>query len=295
MLRDFFASPNFLALLRFWDSARAGANRPDWNGELSSIPADLLPRLVIVERHKTLTYRYLGIEKKRQFGRDPTGATIAATLSPEYAAYITDLIETSLAGAAPVFSCSILHRDNLIKRTGRLVAPFTLRGSPSPTLIMSAHLVAGDEFKVTEVVEPGGVLETERVRIAGVPAVCARLEEIGRYHQLSQAMPDRGLAKEWDRIAASLGPGCSCGCGGLGTHARRTQQTEGGDESVSLGCDLPHHPRTSSAASLALDLQGFDAGKKVTGRKRHTLADTLVRGGTPEGEQLSELTKCPLK
>src|SRR5882724_4727369 len=177
MLRDFFASPNFLALLRFWDGARAGRAVPDWTGDLADIPANLLQRLVIVERREALTYRYLGILNQRQFGRDPTGATVAETLSAEYAAYLTDLVESTLAGAAPVFSCSILRRDDLIKRTGRLVAPFTLRGSPAPCITMSAHLEAGNEFKVTEVVEPGGVLETERVRIAGVPAVCERLEE----------------------------------------------------------------------------------------------------------------------
>ena len=208
MLRDFVASPNFLALLRFWERARAGTTVPDWNGELSSIPAHLLQRLVIVERRETgLVYRYLGTHNRRRFGRDPTGATIAETLSAEYAAYLTDLIETVLAGAAPVFSCSILRQGSLVRRTGRLVAPFTLRGSIPPRLIMSAHLEAGDEFKVTDVVESGGVLETERVRIAGVPAVCARLDEIGRYHKLSQAVADRSLAKEWDRIAAGLGAG----------------------------------------------------------------------------------------
>jgi hypothetical protein len=208
MLRDFFASPNFLALLRFWDSARIGAAVPDWNGKLSSIPAHLLQRLVIVERRKAaLVYRYLGTHNQQRFGRDPTGASIAETLSAEYAAYLTDLTESVLSGAAPVFSCSILRQGGLIRRTGRLVAPFTLCGSAPPRLMMSAHLEAGDEFKVTEVVEPGGVLEIDRVRIAGVPAMCTRLEEIGRYHKLSQAVPDRSLAKEWDRIAGSLGVG----------------------------------------------------------------------------------------
>jgi hypothetical protein len=208
MLRDFFASPNFLTLLRFWDGARAGRAVPDWDGDLAAIPANLLPRTVIVERSgEALTYRYLGTYNKNQFGRDPTGTTIAETLSPEYAAYLADLTAAALAGATPVFSCSVLHRDNLVKRTGRLVAPFTFRGSPSPSVVMSAHLEAGDEFKVTEVVEPGSVLETERMRIAGVPDMCARLEEAGRYHRLSRGVPDRGLASEWDKISASLGAG----------------------------------------------------------------------------------------
>jgi hypothetical protein len=207
MLRHFFASPNFLALLRFWEGARAGRVVPDWNGDIAAIPANLLPRIVIVERREAVIYRYLGSLNKRQFGWDPTGATVAETLSPGYAAYLTDLVETALTGAAPVFSSSVLHQDDLIRRTGRLVAPFTLQGSPAPCVTMSAHLEAGDEFKVTEVVEPGGVLETERIRISGVPDMCARLEEAGRYHQLSRAVPDRSLASEWDRIAAKLGAG----------------------------------------------------------------------------------------
>src|SRR5882762_4273631 len=177
MLRNFFASPNFLALLRFWDDARAGRAVPDWTGDLAAVPANLVQRLVIVERREALIYRHVGILNQRQFDRDPTGATVADTLSAEYAAYLADLTDSALAGAAPVFSSSILRRGDLIKRTGRLVAPFTLRGSPAPCLTMSAHLGAGNEFKVTEVVEPGGVLETERVRISGVADVCARLEE----------------------------------------------------------------------------------------------------------------------
>ena len=180
---------------------------PDWNGDLATIPASLLSRIVVMERREALTYRYLGILNKARFGSDPTGATVAETLSPEYAAYLTDLVETVLAGGAPVFSSSVLHQDNLIRRTGRLVAPFTLRRSAAPCVTMSVHLEAGDKFKVTEVVEPGGVLETERIQISGVPDVCARLEEARRYHQLSRGMPDRSLASEWAGIAAKLGAG----------------------------------------------------------------------------------------
>jgi hypothetical protein len=207
ILRDFFTSPNFLALLRFWEGARAGRVVPDWNGDLAAIPTSLLSRIVVMERREALIYRYVGILSKTRFGRDPTGVTVAETLSPGYAAYVADLVETAVVGGAPVFSSSVLHQDNLIRRTGRLVAPFTLRGSAAPCVTMSAHLEVGDEFKVTEVLEPGGVLETQRIRISGVPDVCARLEEARRYHQLSRAVPDRSLASEWSGIAAQLGAG----------------------------------------------------------------------------------------
>jgi hypothetical protein len=82
MLRDFFASPNFLALLLFWEGARAGHVVPDWNGELAAIPAGLLSRIIVMERRETLIYRYLGALPKMRFGRDPTGATLTETLSP---------------------------------------------------------------------------------------------------------------------------------------------------------------------------------------------------------------------
>ena len=96
MLRKFFASPNFLGLLRFWDESRAANGVPDWNGELSAIPADLLPRLIIVQRRDALTYHYVGAENVAQFGRDPTGRSISETLSREYADYISDIIESTL-------------------------------------------------------------------------------------------------------------------------------------------------------------------------------------------------------
>jgi hypothetical protein len=207
MLRDFFTSPNFLALLRFWEGARAGRVVPDWNGDLAAIPTSLLSRIIVIERREALIYRYLGMLSKARFGRDPTGVTVAETLSPGYAAYLADLIETALVGGAPVFSSSVLHQNNLIRRTGRLVAPFTLRGSAAPCLTMSAHLEVGEKFKVTEVLEPGGVLETERIRISAVADLCARLEEARRYYQLSRAVPDRSLASEWSGIAAKLAAG----------------------------------------------------------------------------------------
>jgi hypothetical protein len=205
MLRDFFASKNFLALLRFWDEARRGGAVADWNGDPVSIPDHLRQRVVIVEpRGADLVYRYVGISNQRQFGRDPTGATVAETLSADYAAYLGDLADAALPAAAPIFSTSILRRDDLLKRTGRLLAPFSLRGSAAPCLTMSVHLEVGDAFKVTEVVEPGAVFETERYRIAAEPDAYARLAEAGRYYQLSRGMPDRGLASEWDQLAARL-------------------------------------------------------------------------------------------
>ena len=141
---------------------------------------------------------------QRQFGRNPTGSTVAETLSADYAAYLDDLTAAALSAGAPIFSTSVLRRDDLLKRTARLVAPFTLRGSAAPCLTMSVHLEVGDAFKVTEVVEPGGVFETARHRIAAAPDVCARLAEAGRYYQLSCGMPDRGVASEWEQRATRL-------------------------------------------------------------------------------------------
>jgi hypothetical protein len=205
MLRNFFASPNFLGLLKFWDASRNGRKVPDWDGDLARIPAELLPRLIVVDRDGALRYRHIGSELAAGFSHDPTGQTIAETLSPGYAAYISDIIERTLTNGNPIFSASVLHRQSMVKMTGRLVAPFTVRGARRPSLIMSAHLMGGDAFKVTEVVEPGGVIETQRLMIAGVPDLCARLDEAGRYHRLSHLTTDRALARKWDAIATSLG------------------------------------------------------------------------------------------
>jgi hypothetical protein len=209
MLRNFFASPNFLRLLRFWEASRADGGAAAWGGNISAIPAELQPRLVIVERvaAERLIYRFVGSENVSQFGRDPTGQSVREILSPEYAAYIEDIIGITLDRAAPVFSSSVLYLDTRVKSTGRLVAPFALRGASKPTLIMSAHLMGGDDFKVTEIAAPGSVVETERLMIAGVPEMCARLEEAGRYHRFSRLTTDRSLAQEWVKIAASLGAG----------------------------------------------------------------------------------------
>ena len=205
MLRDFFASRNFLALLRFWVDARRGRAVPDWNGDAAAIPASLRQRVVVVERRGAdLVYRHVGLLNQRQFGGDPTGATVAGTLSPDYAAYLGDLAAAALSASAPIFSTSVLRRDDLLKRTARLLVPFTLRGSAAPCLTMSVHLELGDAFKVTEVVEPGAVFETQRRRIDAVPDVCVRLAEAGRYYQLSRGMPDRGVAGEWEQRATRL-------------------------------------------------------------------------------------------
>ena len=47
MLRHFFAAPDFLALLRFWDSVRTLSGVAVWAGNLSIVPAELLPNLII--------------------------------------------------------------------------------------------------------------------------------------------------------------------------------------------------------------------------------------------------------
>ena len=205
MLRNFFASPSFLGLLKFWDASRNGRKVPDWDGDLACIPAELLPHLIIVDRDGALRYRHVGAGLAVGFGHDPTGKTIAETLSPGYAAYISDIIERTLTNGNPIFSASVLHRQSTVKMTGRLVVPFTFPGARRQWLIMSAHLMGGDAFKVTEVVEPGGVIETQRLMIAGVPDLCARLDEAGRYHRLSHLTTDRALARKWDAIATSLG------------------------------------------------------------------------------------------
>ncbi len=207
MLRNFFAAPDFLRLLRFWESRRGGAALADWDGDVSAIPAELLPNLIILDELPDARYRYVGAACTRRFGGDTTGRKVAETLGPAYGGYIRSLIEDALLRRAPVFSASVLQIEPEVMLTGRLFAPFALRGSPEPRIVMSAHFFSEGRFRVKDVGAQGSVLETERLLIAAVPEICARLEEARRYHHLSRATPDPALAREWDRIAVDLGAG----------------------------------------------------------------------------------------
>jgi hypothetical protein len=205
MLRNFFAAPDFLGLLRFWERSRIGDGIADWNGEPSQIPAPLLPNIVILDELQNPRYRYVGSECARRFGDDTVGRTVAAVLKGAYREYIRSIIDDTMRRRAPVFSASVLQVETEIIIAGRLFAPFPSHRAAEPSIIASAHFFTDSRFLLREIGGSGSVLETERLLIAKVPEVCARLEEARRYHHLSGVTPDRALASEWDKIASELG------------------------------------------------------------------------------------------
>jgi hypothetical protein len=53
----------------------------------------------------------------------------------------------------------------------------------------------------------GFVNESQRLLIADVPGICARLDQARPYHHLARFMPVRAQASEWDDIARDLTSG----------------------------------------------------------------------------------------
>ncbi|HZS83391.1 MAG TPA: hypothetical protein VFA50_10975 [Stellaceae bacterium] len=207
MLRNFFAAPDFLSLLRFWEDSRRGAAVAQWSGDRALIPPDLLPDLVIAERDEEVVYRYCGEECVRRFGGDPTGRPVYEALRGAYRRYVGSLIEDVLRRAAPLFSSSIFQHNGAVAVTGRLFAPFIRPGSAAPSIIMGIHLFRGDEFPLRAVGDSGVIDETQRLLISGVPELCARLEDARRYHQLARIARHEPSAGEWDDIARRLSRG----------------------------------------------------------------------------------------
>jgi hypothetical protein len=76
MLRHFFAAPDFLALLRFWDGLRAPSGVAVWDGDLAIVPPGLLPNLIVAAWGREPVYRYIGRECVHRFGADPTGSPV---------------------------------------------------------------------------------------------------------------------------------------------------------------------------------------------------------------------------
>jgi hypothetical protein len=202
----FFAAPDFLELLQFWDGRRKGRQMPDWSDDLSILPANLLPNMTISDRRAEPTYLYVGSTVVQRWGSDPTGKKIhTEALSGAHSAYIKSLAEDCMARRAPIFSAAVYQRDveNLVM-TGRLFAPFTWQGSERPQFMATLQLFQGSERALREIGIARMIHETRRDLIAMVPEVCAKLEEAQRYYRLSQHTHQRGLARNIERIAQEL-------------------------------------------------------------------------------------------
>ena len=61
----FFADPDFLALLEFWETLRAGRALPDWDGDMAAFPRSLLPNLIISDRRGDAVVGYASLNRNR--------------------------------------------------------------------------------------------------------------------------------------------------------------------------------------------------------------------------------------
>jgi hypothetical protein len=206
MTSHFFAAPDFLELLQFWDASRGGRPVPDWSGDIAVIPATLLPNMTISDRRAEPTYRYVGPEVVRRWGSDPTGKRIhREVLAGAHSAYIRSLADETMARRAPIFSAAVYQPDAATTiMTGRLFAPLTYQGSPEPCMMLTLQLFQDSKQLLQEIGPRGFVHEIRRDLIAAVPAVCARLVDARRYYQLSRHTHQRGLAQHIDGIAREL-------------------------------------------------------------------------------------------
>ena len=204
MLRHFFSSPDFLTLLRFWDTGRSPSGGAAWDGDLARVPPELLANLIVVDWRGEPRYRYIGGECVSRFGGDPTGRSVVATLGGAYALYIRSLGDEAIARREPVFSACLFEVGDELMVTGRLFTPFAEGGADEPTTIMSLQLFSRAGFKLSAVGPSGFVNESQRLLIAGVPELCGRLAEARRYHHLARAVPSLPQAAEWADIARDL-------------------------------------------------------------------------------------------
>ncbi len=203
----FFADPDFLELLQFWDASRGGRALPDWSGDVGVVPAGLLPNLIITDRRgPEPTYQYVGAECVRRWGADPTGQRIYTdVLRGAHGRYIRSLGEQATAERAPIFSTAVYQPDAAsVVMTGRLYAPFSQQGSPDCKAMMTLQLFKGSERELREIGLKGIVHEIRRDRIDAVPELCARLADARRDFQISRHTRGRTLAQYVDAIAEEL-------------------------------------------------------------------------------------------
>jgi hypothetical protein len=202
---QFFAEPDFLALLRFWDDSRKGGALPQWDGELGAIPEALLPNLIIEERGPEPVYRYLGAELTRRWGEDVTGHRLYGdVLKGAHGQYIRSLDEDAAQRRAPIFSAAVYQMGDDLLMTCRLFAPFAAPGAGEAGFIFALQLFAGPEFPLPGVGRTGFVDELQRQLIDAVPALCDRLEQARRYHHMARRIHQRELAQELEAIARDL-------------------------------------------------------------------------------------------
>jgi hypothetical protein len=200
----FFADPDFLGFLRFWEDSRGGRALPDWSGDLGVVPRDLLPSLIVSDRRGEPTYHYVGAECVRRFGSDPTGRrAYGDALHGAHARYLQSLSADALARSAPVFSAAVYQTDAAgLIMTGRVHAPFTHQGSRAAAFMFSMQLFKGSDHTLEGHI--GFVHEIRRDLIARIPELHTRLEDARRAYQISRHTHQRTLVQDVDAIAGEL-------------------------------------------------------------------------------------------
>jgi hypothetical protein len=194
-MSKFFREPAFLGLLRFWLESQSGRDLPDWKDDLSLVPQDILPNLIIEIRNPDPIYQFVGAACAQWWGEDVTGRHIyGEVLLSVYGRYIRSLEEETLARHAPIFSEAIFELGSDMLMTGRLFAPFTHHGSAEPSVIFGLQLFSGPPVHLADVSRAGFTSEFQRQMIVAVPGLLARLEKASRYHKLSRQMHQSDLA-----------------------------------------------------------------------------------------------------
>lgn len=205
MPTHFFAAPDFLGLLRFWDQCRGGRALPEWTGDLASVPAALLPNIVIGDGGPDYVYRYVGVENMRRWGSDSTGQPFASVLSGPHRRYVQSMCDDATTHGMPIFSAAVYQADDAsMITTGRLFTPFTPVGSTDASVIISVQLFRGSDRPLPSVGLGGFVHELRRDMIAMVPALCTRLEDASRYYRMSRRVHQRDVAADMESLAREL-------------------------------------------------------------------------------------------
>jgi hypothetical protein len=201
----FFADPDFLELLQFWEASRGGRVLPDWNGDLGAIPRGVLPNLIISDRRVEPTYRYVGTECIRRIGSDPTGRrAYGDLLQGAHARYIMSLSNAALTHSAPVFSAAVYQPNPAVTvMTGRVHAPFAYQGSAMVQMMFTLQLFRGAEGALHWRAD-AFVHEIRRDLIARVPELHVRLEDARRAFQISRHTHQRTLVQDVDAITDEL-------------------------------------------------------------------------------------------
>jgi len=203
---QFFADPEFLDLLRYWDASRGERAVPVWAGDWTVVPRRLLPNLIVADLRGGATYGYVGAECMRLWGSDTTGRRIFDdVLQGAHHRYVKSLFDETVARRAPIYSTAVYQPDaaNMIM-TGRLLTPFTIGNTASPNVLLTLQLFRGSEHLLSRVGIGGIVEEIRRDMITDVASLCSRLEDARGRYQVARHTHRRTLAQDVDTIAHEL-------------------------------------------------------------------------------------------